>query len=79
MLSPEARGRTVTRAAYAVGVLVALAFAISLTSGGIDYAIRGCGCDEPLFPDWVWVVPLVVAAPFYAAAVALGRRALRRG
>jgi hypothetical protein len=59
--------------AYAplVGAAVALVAAGWFTYAGIDYARNGCGCRDPLFPDWIWVVMLGVAVPFYAVAFAL--------
>jgi hypothetical protein len=54
-----------------VGAGLALAGAAYFTYTGIDYARRGCGCHEALFPDWIWGVMLAVAVALYAAAAAL--------
>jgi len=77
MLHPDTRGRRISRAAYAAGALLALAAAAYLTYGGIDYAVRGCDCGEPLFGDWIWGVMLGLAAACYVAALALGLRCMR--
>ncbi len=70
--------RWIRAGAPLVGVAVALAAAGWLTYGGVDYARNGCDCHEPLFPDWIWVVMLGLALPFYGVALALFVHVLRR-
>lgn len=60
-----------------VGAALAAAVGGYFTVVGIDYGLHGCACDEPLFPDWFWVVPIGLALPFYAAAALLVLRVLR--
>jgi hypothetical protein len=59
------------RAAPLVGAAIATAIGVGLTIVGVDYARNGCDCDEPWYPDWIWIVMLVMATAFYALALAL--------
>jgi hypothetical protein len=61
--------------AYAVGTLVSLAVSVWLTVAGVDYVVNGCGCDEPLFGEWLGPAMLGLAAFSLVAALLLGWRA----
>ncbi len=61
-----------------LGALIALAIGGWLTYAGIDLARNGCDCDEPWYPEWIWVVMIALAASFIAAAVALVIRVIAR-
>jgi hypothetical protein len=60
-----------------VGAAVALVIGVWLAVSGIDYARNGCDCDEPWYPDWIWVAMIGLAATFFAAAIALIVRFVR--
>ncbi len=63
-------------AATLIGAALALAAAIYLTASSVDYALHGCGCSEPWYPEWIWIVTLALAAACYLAALALTWRAV---
>lgn len=60
-----------------VGAALAIAAAIYLMVSGIDYARDGCGCDEPWYPEWLWIITLALAAACFLVALALLRRGLK--
>jgi hypothetical protein len=67
-----------SRGLLLAGAAIMLLFAGWLTYAGIGYAINGCACDEPFFPDWAGWVLVSFAAPVFVASALLAVRALRR-
>jgi hypothetical protein len=59
------------------GALVLAVAGAWLVVSSIDWLRNGCDCDEPLMPNWYWVILMALGIASFAGAVALVLRALR--
>jgi hypothetical protein len=59
------------RWAPAAGAALALAGAIALTWRGVTWIGSDCSCAGGALPEWSGWALIALAAPFYAAAIAL--------
>ncbi|MEX2227126.1 MAG: hypothetical protein WEB52_11835 [Dehalococcoidia bacterium] len=60
------------------GALVLAIAGASLLYASIDWLRHGCGCDEPLLPDWVWIILMALAITSLLGSAAVAVRAARQ-